>query len=76
MYDYAAVAAMLDESLITEMHNELAHVDCSGGMADGALICDRRGFDEIHSKVDIIYRMDPDRTHQLLLDLIKSYAEA
>ncbi|MBR4462755.1 MAG: nucleoside hydrolase [Erysipelotrichaceae bacterium] len=76
MYDYAAVAAMLDESMIVEMRNELAHVDCSGGMADGALICDRRGFDEIHSKVDIIYRMDTDRTHQLLLDLLKSYAEA
>ena len=76
MYDYAAVAAMLEESLILEMHNETAHVDCSGGMADGALICDRRGFDEVKSKVDLIYRMDNEKTHQLLLDLIKGYAEA
>ncbi len=76
MYDYAAIAPLIDESLIIEQHNELAHVDCSGGMADGALICDRRGFDEIASPVDIIYRLDQEKTHQLLLELLKGYAEA
>lgn len=76
MYDYAAIAPLIDETLIKEIHNELAHVDCSGGMADGGLICDRRGFEEFHSTVDIIYQLDEQRTHQLLLDLLKSYAEA
>lgn len=70
MYDYAAIAPLIDPSLITDIRNESVHVDCSGGMADGGLISDRRGFFEIDSKVNIIYQMDNERTHQLLLDLL------
>ena len=73
MYDYAAVAPLIEPSLIKDIRNELVHVDCSGGMADGSLVSDRRGFEEFTSSVDIIYELDKTKTKQLLFDILKNY---
>ena len=73
VYDYATVAALVDPGLVTDMRKEIVHVDCSGGMADGSLVADRRGTGEVDSKVDVIYAMDSEKTHQLLIDVLKNY---
>lgn len=67
IYDYAAVAPLIDDTVITEKRNDVAHVDISGGMADGQLVIDRRNMFKAEN-VEIIYQMDADKIHQLLLD--------
>ena len=71
-YDYAAVAPLIDESVIIEMHRDVAHVDISAGMADGQLVIDRRGMFKAEKPIDVIYKTDPVKLHTLLLDLLKS----
>ena len=46
-------------------------MDFYGGMADGQLVVDRRGFDNDDSTVRIIYEMDSERVHRILIDLLK-----
>ena len=70
IYDLGAVIPMIDESLVIDSKKEIAHVDCSGGMADGALICDRRGFVESDTKVEVIYEIDKEKSYQTFLDII------
>ena len=70
IYDLGAVIPMLDESLIKDIRKEIAHVDCSGGMADGTLICDRRGFVESDTKIEVIYELDKEKSYKLFLDII------
>ncbi|MBO7676586.1 MAG: nucleoside hydrolase [Erysipelotrichaceae bacterium] len=72
IYDYAAVAPLLDESVITDKRAEIARVDISGGMADGSMVIDRRGMFQNSSLVEIIYHMDGKKAHQLLLDELGS----
>ena len=67
-YDYAAVAPLIDESVIKEKRRDIVHVDISGGMADGQMVIDRRGMFENESKVEVIYRMDAEKIHRILLD--------
>ena len=71
VYDYVAVAPLIDESIITEMHRDVAHVDISAGMADGQLVIDRRGMFKAEKPIDIIYKADGDKLHKILLDLLK-----
>ena len=73
VYDYVAVAPLIDESIITEMHRDVAHVDISAGMADGQLVIDRRGMFKAEKPIDIIYKADADKLHKILLDLLKNY---
>ncbi len=72
VYDYVAVAPLIDESIITEMHRDVAHVDISAGMADGQLVIDRRGMFKAEKPIDIIYKTDADKLHKILLDLLKN----
>ena len=72
VYDYVAVAPLIDESIITEMHRDVAHVDISAGMADGQLVIDRRGMFKAEKPIDIIYKADADKLHKILLDLLKN----
>ena len=72
VYDFAAVAPLLDESVITDKRHEVVHVDISGGMADGQMVVDRRGMFEKTAPVEIIYHMDKEKVHQLLLDELNS----
>ena len=71
VYDYAAVAPMLDESVIIEKRKDIVHVDISGGMSDGQMVIDRRGMMENKQNVEVIYKEDPIKVKQLFLDLIK-----
>ena len=73
VYDYVAVAPLIDESIITEMHRDVAHVDISAGMADGQLVIDRRGMFKAEKPIDIIYKADAEKLHKILLDLLKNY---
>ena len=72
VYDYVAVAPLIDESIITEMHRDVSHVDISAGMADGQLVIDRRGMFKAEKPIDIIYKADADKLHKILLDLLKN----
>ncbi|MBR0419972.1 MAG: nucleoside hydrolase [Erysipelotrichaceae bacterium] len=72
VYDYVAVAPLIDESIIAEMHRDVAHVDISAGMADGQLVIDRRGMFKAEKPIDIIYKADADKLHKILLDLLKN----
>ncbi len=69
-YDYAAAAAILDETVITEKRKDIVHIDISGGMADGQMVIDRRGMYPNELPVEVVYRMDSEKIHRLLLDLI------
>lgn len=70
VYDYAAVAPMLDESVIIEKRKDIVHVDISGGMSDGQMVIDRRGMMENKQNVEVIYKEDPIKVKQLFINLI------
>ena len=72
IYDYAAVAPLIDGSVISEKRREIVHVDISGGMADGQMVVDRRGMFKNDSKVEIIYHMDKEKTRRILLEKLKN----
>lgn len=71
IYDYAAVIPLIDAEAVTDMRREICRVDFYGGMADGQLVVDRRGFDNDDSSVRIVYEEDSERVHQILIDLLK-----
>ena len=71
VYDYAAVAPLIDESVIIEKRKDIVHVDISGGMADGQMVVDRRNMMKDLYDVEVIYKEDPVKVHNLLLDLLK-----
>lgn len=70
-YDYVAVAPLIDETVITEKRKDIVHVDISGGMADGQMVVDRRGFDVESFNTEIIYEVDSEKLHQILYDLMR-----
>lgn len=72
VYDYAAVAPLLDENAITDKRREVVRVDISGGMADGQMVVDRRGMFEKKAPVEVIYHMDKEKVHRMLLDELES----
>ena len=72
-YDYAAVAPLLDESVITEKRKDIVRVDISGGMAGGQMVIDRRGMFENEGNVEVIYHMDAVRIHEMLLEQLRSH---
>ena len=72
VYDYVAVAPLLDESVILEKRKDIVHVDISGGMSDGQMVVDRRGMMEDKYNVEVIYQVDSDKLHKLFLDKISS----
>lgn len=69
-YDYAAVAPIIDESVILEKRKDIVHVDISGGMADGQMVVDRRNMLENKQNVEVIYKMDSKKMHELFLKQI------
>ena len=70
IYDYVAVAPLLDESVILEKRKDIVHVDISGGMSDGQMVVDRRGMMADEHNVEIIYSVDADKLHKILLNKI------
>lgn len=71
IHDYAAAATLIDPATATDVRREICRVDFSGGMADGQLVIDRRGYDTADSTVRVVYDMDAEKTKKLLLDLLK-----
>lgn len=69
IHDWAAVVPAIDPATATDVRKELCRVDCSGGMADGQLIIDRRGY-YAEPNAGIVYDMDETRCKQLLLSLL------
>ncbi len=74
VYDYAAVVPLIDESTIIEKRKDIVRVDISGGMADGQMVVDRRGMFHNDSPVEVIYRMDAQKIHGILLDELKRFS--
>lgn len=69
VHDWAAVAPLIDPATVTDAREEVCRVDCSGGMADGQLIIDRRGYYR-DTNVTVVYDMDDKRCRELLLKLL------
>ena len=69
IHDWAAVAPAIDPTTVLVAKDEVCRVDCSGGMADGQLIVDRRGYVK-EPNVKLVYEMDEKKSKKLLLDLI------
>lgn len=69
VHDWAAVAPAIDPATATDVRKELCRVDCSGGMADGQLVIDRRGY-YLEPNASIVYSMDESRCKKLLLSLL------
>lgn len=72
VHDWAAVAPAIDPSVATDVRREVCRVDCSGGMADGQLVIDRRGYFS-GANASVIYDMDGARCKNLLLTLLAKY---
>ena len=70
IHDYAGIVPIIDSETVTDLRREICHVDISGGMSDGQLVCDRRGYDTSASNVEVVYKMDSEKVHKILLDLI------
>ena len=73
VYDYAAVAPLIDESVITEKRKDIVRVDISGGMADGQMVIDRRGMFNDDSKTEVIYHVDAKKLHEILLQELSQF---
>ncbi len=73
IYDYASVLPLLDESIVIEKRSEIVHVDFSGGMADGQMIIDRRGRSQKPDNIKIIYHLNKEKAHRLLIDELKAF---
>ena len=73
IYDYVAVAPLIDESVITEKRKDIARVDISGGMADGQLVIDRRGMFNSDCKTEVIYHVDPEKIRKILLHELRNF---
>jgi inosine-uridine nucleoside N-ribohydrolase len=73
IYDYVAVAPLIDESVIIEKRKDIARVDISGGMADGQLVIDRRGMFDNDSKTEVIYHVDPEKIRKILLHELRNF---
>ncbi|MBQ6655452.1 MAG: nucleoside hydrolase [Erysipelotrichaceae bacterium] len=71
IYDYAAVIPLIAPDAVRDIRREICRVDFYGGMADGQLVVDRRGFDSDHSSVQIIYELDSEKVHENLLSMLK-----
>ena len=69
VHDWAAVAPAIDPAVVTEARPEICRVDCAGGMADGQLVIDRRGYNAAPNAT-VVYDMDGDRCKALLLSLL------
>ena len=72
VHDWAAVVPAIDPATVTDARAEVCRVDCSGGMADGQLIIDRRGYFTAPNAT-VVYDMDEKRCKQLLLELLAKY---
>lgn len=72
VHDWAAVAPAIDPATASEVRKEVCRVDCSGGMADGQLVIDRRGY-FTEPNASIVYNMDERRCKDLLLSLLAKY---
>jgi len=71
VHDWAAVAPAIDMSVVSRKSEEICHVDFSGGMSDGQLVIDRRGYGG-NANAQIVHDMDGSKCKALLLELIKS----
>lgn len=71
VHDWAAVAPAIDPLTVIDARREVCRVDCSGGMADGQLIIDRRGYFS-DTNATVVYDMDGARCKNLLLSLLKT----
>lgn len=69
IHDWAAVAPAIDPATVTDVRREVCRVDCSGGMADGQLVIDRRGYG-FAPNAAVVYNMDEARCKGLLLSLL------
>lgn len=69
VHDWAAVAPAIDPATVTDVRREVCRVDCSGGMADGQLVIDRRGYGFVDN-ASVVYSMDESRCKSLLLSLL------
>ena len=69
IHDWAAVAPAIDPLTATDVRKELCRVDCSGGMADGQMVIDRRGY-YLEPNASIVYDMDEKRCKELLKSLL------
>ena len=69
IHDWAAVAPAIDPLTATDIRKELCRVDCSGGMADGQMVIDRRGY-YLEPNASIVYDMDEKRCKELLKSLL------
>ena len=74
IYDYVAVAPLIDENIITEKRRDIARVDISGGMSDGQLVIDRRGMFSNDSRTEVIYHVDPAKLREILLKELKDFS--
>ncbi len=72
VHDWAAVAPAIDPATATDVRREVCRVDCSGGMADGQLVIDRRGY-YADANASVVYDMDEKRCKGLLLELLAGF---
>ena len=72
VYDYAAVAPLIDESVILKKKQEVVRVDFSAGMSDGQMVVDRRG-NTPQLSTEIVYEMDSTKLHNILLEELKNW---
>lgn len=72
VYDYAAISPLLDESVVLDEKHQIVHCDCGGGMADGQMVVDRRSFSPFEKTAHVIYDIDSNKVHRILIDLAKN----
>ncbi|NLL91113.1 MAG: nucleoside hydrolase [Ruminococcaceae bacterium] len=74
IWDWTAVAPLIDPSVVADMRRETVDVELARGFSEGMLVFDRRGFDQLpeeEEKNHIIYEINPERLISLLEELIR-----
>lgn len=70
IHDALCILYLVDPAIVTDLRHENCDVDFGGGIADGALIVDARGYMPKTRETYIAYRVDKDRVMRHLLNIL------
>lgn len=65
-HDALAVCAVIDESVLTDIHHVRVDVDFSGGVSDGMTVLDRRNITDLAPNVNVAFGCDRDKFLDML----------
>lgn len=70
IHDALAVAAVLDESVITDLRRQKCNIDINGGFGDGQLIVEHRNEQDLSVNTYVSYRADGEKFFAMMKEMM------